>query len=75
MQILVDDSHYMKGMAVYSDTLPDGVDAVFNTNKHKGTPLEKVLKPIKKTDNPFGSTIKAGGQSYYDDPKVHILIL
>ena len=73
VRILVDGTHYMKGMAVYSDHMPDGVDAVFNTNKPKGTGMEKTLKPIKdpKTDpdNPFGSTIKAGGQSYYDDPK------
>lgn len=71
VRIMVDGTHYMKGMAVYSDNLPKGVDIVFNTNKTKGTPQEKVLKPIKDDpDNPFGSLIKEhGGQSYYDDPK------
>jgi hypothetical protein len=70
VRILVDGTHYMKGMAIYSDNMPDGVDAVFNTNKPKGTPMGKVLKEIKPDkDNPFGSTIKANGQSYYDDPK------
>ena len=69
VRIMVDGSHYLKGMAVYSDNLPKGVDVRFNTNKPQGTPLEKVLKPIKPDpDNPFGSLIKAGGQSYYDDP-------
>lgn len=74
VRILVDDTHYIKGMAVYSDNMPDGVDVVFNTNKAKGKPMQEVLKPVDKNlktnpDNPFGSTIKAGGQSYYDDPK------
>lgn len=70
VRIMVDGTHYIKGMAVYSDDLPKGVDLRFNTNKPSGTPLGKVLKPIKEDpDNPFGSLIKAGGQSYYDDPK------
>src|SRR5699024_9058846 len=37
VRILVDGTHYIKGMAVYSDDLPDGVDVLFNTNKKKGT--------------------------------------
>lgn len=77
VRILVDGTHYLKGMAVYADDLPDGVDVRFNTNKTQGTPLEKVLKPVKTTkdgeidrDNPFGSLIKEkGGQSYYLDDK------
>lgn len=68
VRILVDENRYLKGMAVYSDDLPDGVDVLFNTNKKKGTPKEEVLKKIKDDpDNPFGSLIKAGGQSYYTD--------
>lgn len=35
VRILVDDNKYIKGMAVYSDDLPDGVDVVFNTNKKR----------------------------------------
>lgn len=70
VRVLVDGTHYVKGMAVYSDDLPDGVDMIFNTNKAKGTPLcgdksSSVLKPIKNDpDNPFGSLIKEG----VDDP-------
>lgn len=65
VRILVDNTHYIKGMAVYSDDMPDGVDVIFNTNKPKGTPVingkEGVLKPIKNDpDNPFGSLIKEG---------------
>lgn len=73
VRILVDGTHYLKGMAVYSDDMPDGVDIVFNTNKKRGTPAlgpknDTVLKPIKDDpDNPFGALIKPGGQSYFID--------
>lgn len=68
VRILVDGNRYLKGMAVYSDDLPPGIDVRFNTNKKKGTPPEDVMKKIKDDpDNPFGSLIKAGGQSYYID--------
>lgn len=78
VRILVDGTHYLKGMAVYSDDMPDGVDVVFNTNKNKGVPAlgpkdNTVLKPIKNDpENPFGSLIKdadKGGQYWYDDTK------
>lgn len=75
VRIMVDDSRYLKGMAVYSDDIPDGVDIVFNTNKASGTPKMKVLKPIKDDpDNPFGAAITAAGQSMYvgADGKEHL---
>lgn len=75
VRIMVDDSHYLKGMAVYSDDIPEGYDVVFNTNKKSGTPKMKVLKPIKDDpDNPFGASIKANGQSTYigEDGKEHL---
>lgn len=69
VRILVDDTHYIKGMAVYSDDLPDGVDVMFNTNKSKSVEKMDVLKKIKDDpDNPFGALVKEhGGQSYYID--------
>ena len=78
VRVLVDGTHYIKGMAVYSDGKgwPPGVDMVFNTNKPSGTPMmgpkdNSVLKPIKKDgENPFGTLIKdhdRGGQSYWTD--------
>ena len=68
VRILVDDTKYIKGMAVYSDDMPDGVDVIFNTNKTKDISKLNVLKDIKDDpDNPFGSLIKAGGQSTYID--------
>ena len=69
VRIMVDGTHYLKGMAMYSDDIPDGFDIVFNTNKKTGTPKEKVMKEIKDDpDNPFGAALKANGQSWYDDP-------
>lgn len=78
VRIAVDGTHYIKGMAMYSDNMPDGIDIVFNTNKSKGTPMlgekdHSVLKPMKKdSDNPFGATIKGEdrlvmAQRYYID--------
>lgn len=59
VRIQVDDSHYIKGMAMYKDDLPPGVDLVFNTNKgNTGNKLD-ALKPLKDDpDNPFGSTVR-----------------
>lgn len=69
VRILVDGTHYLKGMAMYSDNIPDGVDIVFNTNKKTGTPKMDVFKKITDDpDNPFGAYIKAKGQSWYDAP-------
>ncbi len=79
VRIMVDGTHYLKGMAVYSDDLPDGVDVLFNTNKKAGTPTMDVLKKVKDDpDNPFGSLIKEhGGQSYYigKDGKEHLSLI
>lgn len=71
VRIMVDGTHYLKGMAVYADDLPDGIDVRFNSNKPKEKGMFKALKEIKKDpENPFGSLIKEhGGQSFYDDPK------
>ena len=63
VRISVDGTHYLKGMAVYSDDLPAGKDIRFNTNKSKKVPMisdgDSVLKPMKSDpDNPFGATIR-----------------
>jgi len=63
VRIGVDGKYFLKGMAMYADNLPDGVDIVYNSNKTKDTPKEKVFKPMTDDpDNPFGAAIKAGGQ-------------
>lgn len=71
-RIAVEGTHYLKGMAMYRDDLPAGVDILFNTNKPRGTPVlgdkdNSVLKPMKDDkDLPFGSVVR---QSHYIDPK------
>ena len=67
VRIAVGGTHYLKGMALYSDNIPDGYDVVFNTNKHSGTPMidgkKGVLKPMKDDPaNPFGASIKTEDQ-------------
>ncbi|MCX7817560.1 MAG: hypothetical protein N2317_08665 [Syntrophales bacterium] len=65
VRIGVDGTHYLKGMAMYSDDLPKGVDIIYNTNKPAGTPKEKVFKEMKDDpDNPFGATVR---QKHYID--------
>lgn len=66
VRIGVDGTHYLKGMAIYSDNMPDGVDVIFNTNKTKDKSKLEVLKEMKidketgevSRDNPFGASIK-----------------
>lgn len=74
VRIMVDGTHYLKGMAVYADDkdLPDGVDILFNTNKSSDVPTlgpknNTILKPIKNDpQNPFGALIKEG----VNDPEI-----
>lgn len=83
IRMAVDDSYYLKGMAVYSNNIPPGYDVVFNTNKHVGTPMKgtgdnSVLKKMKTKldsdevnwDNPFGASISA--QRKLDGTKIDI---
>ena len=79
VRIGVDGTHYLKGMAVYGDNMPDGVDIIFNTNKHLGTDKMDVLKKMDKlpseTDSPgevFGSTIKRQRNYIGNDGKEHL---
>ena len=70
VRIGVDGTHYLKGMAVYGTDMPEGADIVFNTSKHKGTPMlgegdNTVLKPMKNDPaNPFGASFR---QWFYKD--------
>lgn len=71
VRILVDNSRYLKGMAIYKNDLPKGIDVVFNTNKPESVGKLGALKKIEHDENdpnnPFGSTVKANGQNYYID--------
>jgi hypothetical protein len=75
VRIAIDGTHYMKGMAIYRDDLPEGTDLVFNTNKSRRTPMkskdpkaEQVLKPVADDPtNPFGAITR---QIHGSDGKV-----
>lgn len=76
VRILVGEDKYLKGMAVYSDNMPDGVDVIFNSNKKS---YEKALKDVKRnldgsidTENPFGSLIKSQNRYIDKDGKEQI---
>ena len=75
VRIAVDGTHFMKGMAHYSNDIPEGYDLVYNSNKPKGSSFDKVFKELKEDpDNPFGALIKARGQYHYTgkDGKEHL---
>lgn len=59
VRVAVDGTHYLKGMAMYSDDIPKGYDVIFNTNKNASTPKMDVFKKMKDDpENPFGATIR-----------------
>lgn len=63
VRIAVDNTHYLKGMAVYKDDLPHGVDIVFNTKAPNTGRKKDVMKPLNKdSELPFGALI----QQYHD---------
>ncbi|MET0786319.1 MAG: helix-turn-helix domain-containing protein [Paenisporosarcina sp.] len=59
VRIQVGDGHYIKGMAVYKDDLPDGVDLLFNTSKRSTGNKLDAMKPLTDDpDLPFGSIVR-----------------
>jgi DNA-binding CsgD family transcriptional regulator len=66
VRVAVDNTHYLKGMAMYKEDLPDGVDLMFNTNKSNTGNKHDAMKPLKTDpetgkidrDNPFGAQLK-----------------
>ena len=65
VRIAVDGTHYLKGMAVYKEGLPEGVDLVFNTNKSNTGNKKDAMKAMEKDIhgnvddfNPFGAQIR-----------------
>lgn len=77
VRILVDGTHFVKGMAVLSNDLPDGVDFQVHSNKTSDVGKLGALKPVKRTpdgevdmENPFGTTIKRQIMEPGNDEKV-----
>jgi transposase len=59
VRIMVDGTHYLKGMAVYKDDLPAGTDLQFNTKKSNTGRKKDAMKPIENDPElPFGSIIR-----------------
>jgi biotin operon repressor len=74
VRIGVDGTHFMKGMAIYSDDVPAGFDVIYNTNKALGASKDKIFKPMVKIvvkdkdgkiiseeidkDNPYGAIVR-----------------
>lgn len=59
VRIGVDGTHYLKGMAVYKDNMPPGVDVIFHTTKtNSGNRLDALKKQELDMENPFGTTVK-----------------
>lgn len=59
VRIAVDGTHFLKGMAVYKDDLPPGVDLMFNTNKNDtGNKLDAMKELKSDQDLPFGSVVR-----------------
>jgi DNA-binding CsgD family transcriptional regulator len=59
VRIAVDGTHYLKGMAMYKDDIPKGVDLIFNTNKSDTGTKHDAMKSLKDDpENPFGSVVR-----------------
>ena len=61
VRIAVDDTHYMKGMAIYSDNMPDGVDIIYNSTKNSSAGK---LGAMKKMNDVVDT--EDGGAIYLD---------
>lgn len=58
-RIMIGKDKYLKGMAVYSDDMPKGIDIVFHTNKpNTGNKLDALKKVEDNPDNPFSTWIR-----------------
>jgi hypothetical protein len=72
VRVKVGEDHFIKGMAIYKEDLPKGVDLVFNTAKTRADATKEAakmgvsdiklgaLKPLEKEnkDYPFGSVVR-----------------
>jgi DNA-binding CsgD family transcriptional regulator len=59
VRIGVDGTHFMKGMAVLRDDLPDGVDIIYNTNKiSTGNDLDAMKGQVQNKVSPFKTVVK-----------------
>ncbi len=69
VRVGVDNKYYLKGMAIYSDDMPPGIDIKYNSAKSDTGNKFDAMKKMKVDDdgnldmsNPFGATIKVNGR-------------
>jgi len=60
-RIAVDGTHYMKGMVIYADDMPDGIDVIYNSNKNSSVGK---LGAMKKMNTVVDT--EDGGSIYLD---------
>jgi len=74
VRVAVNGTHYLKGMAMYNNNLPPGVDLVFNTNKSStGNKLDAMKKMKDDPDDPFGANINDQIQEVGPDGKTRVV--
>lgn len=71
VRIAVDKTHYMKGMAMYKDDLPAGVDIVYNTSKKNTGNKMDALKAAKDEEAPWTTMIRSQKKYVGVDGKEH----
>lgn len=58
VRIAVDGTHYLKGMAVYNEDMPPGIDLVFHTNKsYTGDKHDAMKAKSDDPDMPFSAVV------------------
>lgn len=60
VRIAVDDTHYMKGMAIYSEDLPKGIDIIYNSTKNSSAGKLGAMKKMNEV-------VESDGGSIYTD--------
>lgn len=70
VRIAVDDTNYMKGVAIYSDMkgVPEQYDIVYNSHRSKGTPLKEKATPDGETVYKALKKNKQTGEIDWDNP-------
>jgi len=68
VRINVDDTHYIKGMACYSDDVPEGYDMIVNSNKPREKGWQGALKPMKHVGETDDHPAPVGAPVDWDNP-------
>ena len=59
VRVMVDNTHYLKGMAIYKDDLPAGKDIQFSTKQHNTGRKKDAMKELSDDpDLPFGAIVR-----------------